>query len=297
MPVGSRLALGVLLVALATTPLAAGASGGIHTVVPGESMARIAAATYGDDRAWTAILLATNARLASTSDLKFIGDPNTLVPGQKVWVPAPREKDLWMERYRAFITAVLDMSLPEPWEVSRDLVAIDPDAPVRLVTWAREGQFALGRSVTNNEIWVTVAPHLRAFCRALSTDTDLVARLEQRLGLPPASNKSDFVELTVDDLENHLFRPCADPRIDSTSCPLGPPGQDIDASHRDWFLAQYFSSYAQAHPTRYPWTSLGYTYDWGDSSSEVGESEFVIRTGATIEVTAITPTEAYCRSD
>lgn len=287
----------VLLLALfvRAADSSAAVTGDVHTVVAGESLTRIAEQAYGAGRAWTAILLATNSRLATMSELNFIGDPNALVPGQRVWVPDVAEKDRWLRLYRAYVAAILDMSLPQPWEVSSRLVSIPEDAPARVLTWARDGQFALGETVAGREIWVTAVPHLRRFCQALSNRSDLVVRLEQRLGLPPASNKSVFVEIQVARPADDLFRPCADPRIDTSTCSLGPPESDAPFDHRNWFLTQYFSSYAQAHPTRYPWTSLGYTYDWGDPSSEEGESEFVIKPAATINVLSITTTEDYCR--
>ena len=53
----------------------------------------------------------------------------------------------------------------------------------------------------------------------------------------------------------------------------------------------------------YPWTQLGYTYDWGvpedletdsDRPANVGLSEFVIRQGAPILVHSIQSVEDYC---
>jgi hypothetical protein len=49
----------------------------------------------------------------------------------------------------------------------------------------------------------------------------------------------------------------------------------------------------------YPWTSLGYTYDWGNPFTHVGLSEFVVNgkksNGSKISVgiKAVTPTADY----
>jgi len=40
--------------------------------------------------------------------------------------------------------------------------------------------------------------------------------------------------------------------------------------------------YQGAHA--YPWTRLGHTYDWGNSGSEIGPSEFIILGGPTIQI-------------
>lgn len=45
----------------------------------------------------------------------------------------------------------------------------------------------------------------------------------------------------------------------------------------------------------YPWTRLGYTYDWGAPGAEVGEDELVLRPGAEVEVVTAPTTEEYCK--
>ena len=46
----------------------------------------------------------------------------------------------------------------------------------------------------------------------------------------------------------------------------------------------------------YPWTQLGYTYDWAPGAeSEVGESEFVVRAGSEVIVESVTSQADYCK--
>jgi len=40
-------------------------------------------------------------------------------------------------------------------------------------------------------------------------------------------------------------------------------------------------------PNGYPWTRLGYTYDWNPNSPEVGLSEYIVRGGSTVTVAAV----------
>lgn len=62
------------------------------------------------------------------------------------------------------------------------------------------------------------------------------------------------------------------------------PAAGTFMSYPDWFANQTRYSYtADANP--YPWTRLGYTYDWG-SGNHVGLSEFVVR-GARADGTTI----------
>lgn len=51
-------------------------------------------------------------------------------------------------------------------------------------------------------------------------------------------------------------------------------------------------------PDGYPWTHLGYTYNWDPQAmSIVGTSEYVIRQGTTIKVTGLVPAVPYCTQD
>jgi hypothetical protein len=49
-------------------------------------------------------------------------------------------------------------------------------------------------------------------------------------------------------------------------------------------------------PDGYPWTRLGYTYDWAPGASGIGASEFVTRKEMPVIVKAKVPTVAYCHS-
>jgi hypothetical protein len=114
----------------------------------------------------------------------------------------------------------------------------------------------------------------------------LPLRLEQLLGLPPAKGYTKFVELWVD--PDDLFRPSPDPEVTDTVAQLDFPA-GVSAEHRSW--------YEENLNTTYPWTRLGYTYDWGNPASEVGLSEFVIRKGAAVTIRSVTPTNAYALSN
>ncbi|HEY9747570.1 MAG TPA: hypothetical protein V6C63_02635, partial [Allocoleopsis sp.] len=77
----------------------------------------------------------------------------------------------------------------------------------------------------------------------------------------------------------------------------------IAPSYQEWFSAQFASRYPTTGKS-YPWTQLGYTYDWGNQAdwqglephrpAHVGLSEFVIRQGSVVTVRSTQSTEAYC---
>jgi hypothetical protein len=231
---------------------------------------------------------------------------------------APTADELTQEYIRAVHLAMQ----PGPEYVSHSLISIDPDKPVRVVAFIRRNQIPdyEGKKVApaNKQTWVTVVPRLKTFCqdyvKSRGADPErLKLRLKQRLGLPPQPAYDSFVVLMVDpkDISN-LFRPCGDPSTTTTTCaPASPPKPEemkdklkaLNSGNSNevqdyWFLSNYYWSYAP--PYQYPWTTLGYTFDWApreDGSEDFvrwGESEFVIPAGAPIQFVSASDAVAYC---
>lgn len=97
-----------------------------------------------------------------------------------------------------------------------------------------------------------------------------------------------------------MFRLSSDDEIDDTVAELEIPSPDHFPSqqayefHRDWYNLQVSLDNYDDPSQGYPWTRLGYTYDWGNSESEFGLSEFVIATSSTVAIEKVYSTEAYC---
>jgi len=207
-------------------------------------------------------------------------------------------------RYKA---AVADASVATPEEISRDLVAISPSTTelvwsadhksVLMLTWTGWNGYdeQIGKPVTlQREVWATPVPYLQTFCkgkRAELTDEALALRLEQLMGLPPHNGKTRFVEMWVQTVD--LFRPSPDPAVTDHEAELDFPvatGMTVSQSHIDWINNLKSNSYGD---NGYPWTRLGYTYDWGDDTP-IGLSEFVIREKAVIKVKDVKALGEYC---
>lgn len=106
-------------------------------------------------------------------------------------------------------------------------------------------------------------------------DGDREMRAHQLLGLPPNDVKTHFVELWV--RPEDLLRPSGDYEIDDrTAQPYLQGAASTDAYYSNWYAGNAYWSYFSGN-TLYPWTRLGYTYDWVGSSSEVGVSEYLIK--------------------
>lgn len=204
---------------------------------------------------------------------------------------------------QAYASAVRDASEPTAADVSSALWAITPSNPrlawtadqsaVRMVTWTTWTGYTLGDTTLSREVWLTAAPQLKELCRGVARD-GLVARVNQLLGMPPpvaGDAGRYFVELWVKPAD--LFRPCPDAEITDTTCELTFPAS-ATAEHQAWMSAQYASSYGFWESTQYPWTGLGYTYDWCNPATTVGPSEFVVRAGAAVTVAGLYPRDEYC---
>ena len=57
--------------------------------------------------------------------------------------------------------------------------------------------------------------------------------------------------------------------------------EEVDEDYKEWFDSNIISSYFDG---KYPWTRLGYTYDWADNGEEYGLSEFVVRKNSEVKV-------------
>ncbi|MEM7357046.1 MAG: hypothetical protein AAF657_39900, partial [Acidobacteriota bacterium] len=168
------------------------------------------------------------------------------------------------------------------------------------------------------DTWFTVAPFVKDFCRQLDLDDAMLTlRLEQMIGLPPGSEKDAFVEMWVD--PTHLFRPCPDPEISDHACQIEIPVVDrgqqkpwdctlrrqvsgdfvtVHPGHLRWMCDNWNASFENDEPLdNYPWTALGYTYDWGNPDDPRGPSEYVALAGSPAVFHASIPTEEYCSGE
>lgn len=226
--------------------------------------------------------------------------------------------------------AVEDASVATADEISNSLIPIIPENPnlvwrdssktkLKVVTWKSVSSYqkyllpaTKTPSSEANVIWVTSAPQVQDFCRNYmqqnpnASAEELNLRLKQYLGLNHNWEYDRFIELWVDAAD--LFRPCVDPEINDRSCNLA-FGDDRTVEevmvsgitdYKRFYQNLYFNDfrYRQTNsPTpAVPWTGLGYTYDWGNSTTPVGASEFIITPGAPYEIVSSTATMEYCQT-
>ncbi|HYG65816.1 MAG TPA: hypothetical protein VEL74_24765 [Thermoanaerobaculia bacterium] len=234
-------------------------------------------------------------------------------------------EELWKEYEQAVEAA----KYPAPGRVSRSLIAITTFTPG--LVWDESGQKVLMATWTKAKyytgqppyettvpapVWLTAVPFLQGFCQRSGLQGEsLRVRLAERLGMPPDSANDVFVQMWVDPQD--FFRPCPDPEVNDSQCQVnlttGPVDRSADCpwsaalagqvsgnfvsvtqSQIEWMCRNWEKSYPAGEPRKsYPWTALGYTYDWG-AKSFYGESEFVLPPDSTVTVQSITPMDAYC---
>ncbi|SMF32281.1 hypothetical protein SAMN06265365_11126 [Tistlia consotensis] len=221
---------------------------------------------------------------------------------------------------RPFALALQDAAMIEPRDRFQGLLdPSDPNAPlqrrgerIKVAVWtdaeSEQRYYAdkQGRTPpTRPVVWVTLVPEIQAWCRtaldwpdrSLATQAANALRVNQRLGIPPGTIDSRFVELWVP--VEALLRSCADPDTHKLACDLNPPASlnrpDLtDAAWFNWLVSTTNHSY---RPAGAPWTRLGYTYDWGDGRAEppYGATEFVLAPSTTYEVADRRSLLDYCR--
>lgn len=207
--------------------------------------------------------------------------------------------------------AIQSAMYPEASKVDTNLVPInkqnqhlvrstfDGEEYILMVTWKQTVSYyqkyidSTYYNTGNYPIWVTTAPELKQRMKKEKA-TDVNRRLVQLLGLPPNATYSYFVEFWVRPAD--LFRPCPDKEISDKRCEVCFPA-NTDSTHLNWINSSRIDRYYQCDLyQQYPWTELGYTYDWNPKNkSHIGLSEFVIGANANIKVKAIYTTAEYLK--
>jgi hypothetical protein len=226
-----------------------------------------------------------------------------------------------------YANACADASNATYAKISRDLTAIVNDnsnlqwengvvgSRVLVVAWvsaAIASHYTEGQELEfKYDLWVTVVPELKNY---FGSAAPAPLRIAQLLGLPPvdATRKEYLLELWVS--PENLLRPCPDPEVTDHECQLAFHGDqfwvydntqkvyaDVGATgfkaYKDWFTNRKDVIYTSAAP--YPWTRLGYTYDWGNPANHCGLSEYIVQgyredgSGIPAKVKAVTKTADY----
>lgn len=257
------------------------------------------------------VVLAIAATMCKPTDDKPDPDPN-----KKKDSIVTKKEAIWENQDSLdslFTAAMLTARNPTPARVSNNLTPIvgnntlidtmiNAERYIKMVSWKSNPSYFPDSGVYNTQsydIWVTAAPFIQDSCKHyFKTLKNPELRLRQLLGLQPTTPETFFLEVWVK--PSDLFRPCPDNETDDTTCGLELPAT-VKSDYRKWFNDLRSVQYTDCtdtlyHEYGYPWTQLGYTYDWSeDNPSHQGLSEFVITRMTDIYISGKYQTANYCK--
>ena len=155
------------------------------------------------------------------------------------------------------------------------------EGEVLMLSWHRHPErYIPGTEYTlgDREIWVFTDKEILAWYREEGAAVeDWTLRLEQLIGLPEDSAYTHVSAFWCS--PDELVRPAYVTDVTSQMDPASLDGSQL-GEWKDWFDGNIIWSYFES---AYPWTRLGYTYDWS-GGDEYGLSEFIIIPGSSVDV-------------
>lgn len=128
-------------------------------------------------------------------------------------------------------------------------------------------------------VWTFTGGELETWYQENKTDvTDWHMRMKELIGLRP-DNEADYFTAMWAEPED-IFRPAYTTDIETTEM-TDCFSEDVSEEYKAWFDSNIISSYFDG---KYPWTRLGYTYDWADNGAEYGLSEFIVKKDSEVKV-------------
>lgn len=135
--------------------------------------------------------------------------------------------------------------------------------------------------MSNRYTWVFYPDSLKAQCirkgivkSKITDNRRLSERLCKFLGLSHTVQRDTVVFFEVQTA--HLFRPAYTPDVNSNVAVSNALINGLPNAMRVWFVSQQIGNF-------FPWTRMGYTYDWGDPHNYIGTSEFILKPGNPIK--------------
>lgn len=199
-----------------------------------------------------------------------------------------------------YAMAVKDAAVAEEDEI-KPLVSLTKDDP--LVSWDDQGRVLLctwhsypdsypeGKTVTAKwgYIWTFTDKEIATYAGEFAESEDAVMRMRQLISINPDKTHSTVTGLWVN--PSDVIRPAYQSDAAKGSMEVAfPTGEEVDESFKAWFDQNILDSYYYGS---YPWTRLGYTYDWADNGKEYGLTEFLIKKDAQAEVAFTETTDEF----
>lgn len=174
-----------------------------------------------------------------------------------------------------------DEILPLVSLVESDPMTTWQNGKVLLLTWHNyPDSYPEGENVTIEwgYVWTFTDKEIASYKDELKKCKDPETRLKQLIGLPPDCDYTTFTGFWVS--PESVKRPAY--RTDIVSGEMTTSfDENVDEDFKEWFDENILGSYFDG---AYPWTRLGYTYDWADNGTEYGLTEFLVSDKAEVTV-------------
>lgn len=198
-----------------------------------------------------------------------------------------------------YACAVKDAMTVEPEEIlpvislsegSADAVYND-EGEVLLLTWHRfPDSYPQGEEVSSEwgTVWTFSPVEIQSWYDENKEGVgDWDQRFRQLIGLTPDTENTHFTAMWVS--PEDVIRPAYVTDIGDITM-TGSFETEPDAAYKEWFDGNIIGSYFDG---AYPWTRLGYTYDWADNGEEYGLSEFLVEPKSLVNVEYTCTTEEF----
>lgn len=189
--------------------------------------------------------------------------------------------------------AIVDVIKAEENEIM-PLVVIPKDIDrILLITFHRYPEsYPANEEITLDwgEVWTFTADEIDEWYDLNNGGvTDWELRFKQLIGLPADKEYTHFTAMWVS--PDDIIRPAYNTDISSDSMTIELP-EDIDDEYVEWFENNIINSYFYSQYF-YPWTRLGYTYDWADNNNDYGLSEFLVLPDSHVVIEFTLSTEEF----
>lgn len=222
-------------------------------------------------------------------------------------IPEPDLSQLYSQSIRNAMLDDAANAIDTLWPITADNTnlqwkTINGQQYVLMATYMRfPASYPIGDSIntTWGEGWFFIPSQMkRKLGPVFTPTTDTILRINQLLGLPPVNSQSNTHVAQLWVPAERLYRPAGNPSITTTTTGSALV-EGVSEEYINWFnnyiIFAYYRPLTAPTQFHYPWTRLGYTYDWAPGASRVGVSEYVLKAGTGCWVENMTTAAAFFR--
>lgn len=148
------------------------------------------------------------------------------------------------------------------------------------------------------EAWLFIPAQMKKRL-VFTASSDTIMRICQLLGLPPVNSRSNTHIADMWVPAERLNRPAGNPDITTTRASavlMNSVPADFSTWFNNYIIYAYYHTLQSSTDFHYPWTRMGYTYDWAPDAKKVGLSEFVLSASSGCWVEKVRTAQEYFKN-